>query len=204
MKNKPGRYLLAPVALAVASLMAGCPSINLLDTDYQSYTVVLAPTEPTPGNWVLDVLSEPQGWEAGSGDPVKKRGYVGFAPHKFGSITLALNQAPLNSKCDSDPAKSADWVITGIELSKNGNRDTQKGMNFGTNQSGWLTSAFPQADDDGIVLNVPKSEGVVSFTVGNRNNNNGRQWAYYKVTASRCSDGQTAVTDPGWQNGGNR
>lgn len=202
MKNKPGKFLLAPVALALTLMTAGCVSINILDTDYQGFTVVLEPDEPTPGTWVLEVLSEPQGWEAGLGEPVKKRGYVGFEPRKFGSVTLVLNQLPFKTKCTGNAATSADWVITQIALSKNGNKNTQKGNNFGSNQGGWLSSAFPQADDDGIVLDVPRSEGVVSFTVGNRNNNNGRQWAYYQVTATRCSDGVTAVTDPGWQNGG--
>jgi hypothetical protein len=205
-------------ALAVASMVAGCPSINLLAPDYENYTVVLEPNESPPGTWTLEVLTGPQGWNANSGgpvsecednspgnkgDPVKQPGYVGFAPEKFGSVTLSLNQRPQNNKCTDDLTTSADWVITKIALSKNGNKCTQKGKNFGSNQRGWLTSAFPQADDDGIVLNVPKSEGVVSFTVGNRNNHRGRQWAYYQVTATRCSDGETAVTDPGWQNGGN-
>jgi len=203
MKSTLQNFLFTPLALALALMLAGCPSINLLDTDYESFTVVLEPKEGPPGTWTLDVLSEPQGWEAGSAEPVKKPGYVGFAPKKFGSITLSLNQLPQNPQCTTNPSTSAEWVITRIALSKNGNKDTQKGINFGSNQGGWLTSAFPQADGDGIVLDVPKSEGVVTFTVGNRNNNNGRQWAYYEVTATRCLDGETAVTDPGWQNGGN-
>lgn len=195
---------LALFTLAVASMIAGCQTIDLLDPDYRGYEVVFAPKQNDSGDWILDVLSKPQGWEAGSGNPEKKNGYVGFEPHTSGSITLRLQQEPLPSKCDTDTDESADWVITGIALSMSGNRNTQKGMNFGDNQSGWLTKAFCPVDDNGIVLSVPKEEGVVSFLVKNFNNNNGRQWAYYQVTATRCSDGETAVTDPGWQNGGNR
>lgn len=179
------------VVLLMASLVliSGCESINVLNNNFVSYVVQMEEDSGT-----LKILSEPQGWEADV--PGKKPGYVGFAPKSYGIIVLSLTE--IFPTC----ATGADWVITKIELSKNGNPTTQKGNNFGSNQQGWLTRAFPQADDKGVVVDVSKNEGRTSFTVGNKNNNNGRQWAYYQVTATKCSDGSKIMTDPGWQNGG--
>lgn len=179
------------IVLLMASLVliSGCTSINVLNNQFESYVVLMEESSGT-----LDILSGPQGWESSAAD--KEPGYVGFAPDRYGIIVLSLNES--FSSC----ATGADWVITKIELSKNGNPGTQKGINFGSNQKGWLTTAFPQANDDGIVLDVSKDTGTTSFVVGNQNNNRGRQWAYYQVTATKCADGSEIMTDPGWQNGG--
>jgi hypothetical protein len=179
------------VVLLMASLVliSGCESINVLNDKFDSYVVHMEEDSGT-----LTILSEPQGWEANLSG--KEPGYVGFAPKRYGITVLSLNET--FSTC----ATGADWVITKIELSKNGDPIAQKGKNFGNNQKGWLTTAFPQANDNGIVLDVSKDNGTTSFVVGNQNNNRGRQWAYYQVTATNCADGQEIMTDPGWQNGG--
>jgi hypothetical protein len=175
--------------MASLILISGCASINVLNDQFESYVVLMEEDSGT-----LEILSEPQGWEANV--PGKEPGYVGFAPNKHGIIVLSLNES--FSTC----ATGADWVITKIELSKNGNPATQKGNNFGSNQKGWLTTAFPQANDNGVVRDVSKDNGSTSFVVGNQNNNRGRQMAYYQVTATKCADGEEVTTDPGWNNGG--
>lgn len=173
----------------LALVVSGCSGINILDKDYESYSVVMEESSGT-----LVILSNPQGWEADG----KNKGYVGFEPGKIGHIVLSLAEA--NQTCEA----GANWVITKIELSKNGNPSTQKGLNFGGNQKGWLKKAFPQADENGVLFDVKKGNGEASKIVENRNNNNGRQWAYYQVTATNCSNGQVVMTDPGVQNGGRR
>ena len=198
--RKNFKQLTVALLMASLALISGCASLNVLNDQFESYVVLMEEDSGT-----LEILSEPQGWLSDPTDcddpdnpnyPCKKNGYVGFAPKKDGIIVLALKES--FSTC----ATGADWVITKIELSKNGNPNTQKGHNFGSNQRGWLTTAFPQADDKGVVHDVSKDNGTASFVVGNQNNNRGRQWAYYQVTATKCSDGSEVMTDPGWQNGG--
>lgn len=200
MKKYARRFWWISSTVGIAIIMVGC--CGTPDSPYRNYTVTLKPSDKA-----LEITSDPQGWEAnktwraddGKQTLKNKKGYVGFERNTYGSILLALEQFPSGSTCTDDPGT---WVITRIALSKNGNRNTQKGNNFGSNQSGWLTNAFPQADENGIVLDVDKSAGVASFLMHNSNNDEGKQWAYYEVTATRCSDGATATTDPAIQNGG--
>jgi hypothetical protein len=189
--NKNFQRLIVVLSTAsLALIMTGCETINVLDGDFESYTVLM---EEDSG--VLAITSGAQGWEASGKNP----GYVGFAPNRFGIIVLALKED--NTSC----ATGAGWVITKIELSKNGNPTTQKGNNFGGNQKGWLTKAFPAANDSGVLLDVGKNAATTSFVVGNKNNHKsseGRKMAYYQVTASQCAGSLEVTTDPGWQNGG--
>ena len=187
--KKQFKRLTVVLLMAGLFLVSGCKSINVLNSSFEGYVVSM---EEDSG--ALVIRTGPQGWEANV--PGKMPGYVGFAPNSNGIIVLALTED--FPTCED----GADWVLTKIELSKNGNPVTQKGHNFGANQKGWLTTAFPQADEKGVVLDVGKDNGTTSFVVGNQNNNRGRQWAYYRVTATNCSDGSEIMTDPGWQNGG--
>jgi len=201
MKTLMQQFGLVFSLAGLAAVLGGCAGIDMLDPNFHKFQVVI-----TENGGVLEIISDAQGWEAGDGNPVKKKGYVGFRPKSFGAVELKFDLKPSDpDRCTGDPSTSAEWVITRIALSKSGDKTTQKGSHFDTNQSGWLTKAFPQTDKtakNGYVLNVNKDEGVTSFVVLNRNNNSGSQWAYYEVTATRCSDGATATTDPAWKNGG--
>ena len=191
MNNRFRITIAVTIAAGLALVSSGCANHATLDNDFESYSVVL---EERSGE--LEILTKAQGWSKFG----KKPGYVGFKQGKFGKIVLALNENQQNC------ATGANWVLTKIELSKLGNPKTEKGRSFGTDQKGWLTQAFPQADEKGVLLDASKNSGTTSFAVTNLNNNNGKQWAYYQVTATRCSDEmpQTVVTDPGWQNGGRK
>jgi hypothetical protein len=149
----------------------------------------------------LDIITPAQGWESAG----KNNGWVGFYPDTHGAITFAMNELPARNTCTDDPETSAAWVITKFYLTKNGKPQTQKGNNFGTNQTGWIENAFRQMNPaNGEVLNVTKDDGKTSFVLEDLNNDRSARTAYYQISATRCSDGFTLVTDPGIGNGGRR
>ena len=186
--------------MTIALLCAACTSppeqLNLLSQDFENYQVILIPSLAEKR---LDVYSEAQGWEKDG----KNKGWVGFAPGKSGTITFTLNALPLKPVCTADEATTAEWVISKVELTKNGNPQTQKGHNFGSEQRGWIERAFPQMDPE-----TGKIEGggigTIAVVVQDLNNDRGKQTGYYQVTARRCSDDLELVTDPGFSNGGRR
>lgn len=195
------KFLISCV-LFLAILLSGCRTapadLDMSTTDFESYTVVLVPNLQTNQ---LDVISDAQG----SDKDDKQKGWVGFARGKYGSINFALNELPAKSACTNNPATSADFVITKLELTKNGDPQIQKGKDFGTNQNGWIEKAFPQMNSaNGVVIDVEKSKGSTSFVLENKNNDRSQRTAYYQITATRCSDDLSLVTDPGIGNGGRR
>jgi len=171
-------------------------SINLLSSDFESYTVIL---EPDLVDDVLDIKTGAQGFDSAG----KEKGWVGFAVGKNGIITFTLNALPTRSVCTDVADTTAEWVISKIELTKTGNPVTQKGNNFDTSQTGWIDNEFPQMDSTNGRIN-DKGIGTISVNVQNLNNNRGRQNAYYRITAKRCADGKELVADPGIGNGGRR
>lgn len=189
------------ILIGAAGLISGCApatSLNLLSTDFESYTVVVVPNVAENR---LDIITPPQGLDATG----KNNGWVGFGRGKYGTILFTLNELPSRPACNADPALSAEWVLTLVQLTKNGNPVTQKGNNFGTSQQGWIEDAFPQMDSqDGVAFAATKDSGRTRFTLENLNNNNGRRDAYYQLKATRCSDNLELTTDPGVGNGGRR
>ncbi len=181
-------------------LLLGCTTtsaqVGVLSADPERFTVVL---NPNLDENRLDILSPPQGWDKVD----KKNGWVGFDLNESGTVTFIMNELPSKSVCTDDPETSAGWVITKFELTKNGKKETQKGHNFGTQQKGWIERAFPQMNpDDGSVLNADKSKASISFVLDNLNNDDKQRTSYYQVTATRCSDGLSLMTDPGIGNRG--
>ncbi len=195
------KFLIACVLL-VGAVLSGCAPVatepDPRNNGIDHYTVVLAPNLATN---TLDILSGPQGWESAG----KQNGWVGFYPDTYGSILFMMDEKPSKSACTDDPETSAGWVITKLYLTKNGKPQTQKGNNFGTNQTGWIARAFPQMNStNGEVLNVDKSKGQISFVLTDENNDRSARTAYYQISATRCSDGYTLTSDPGIGNGGRR
>lgn len=195
------KFLISCV-LFLAILLSGCRTapadLDMSTTDFESYTVVLVPNLQTNQ---LDVMTDPQGWDKDD----KQKGWVGFARGKYGSVNFVLNELPSKSVCTDTPSTSADFVITKLELTKNGNPQTQKGKNFGTNQTGWIENAFSQMNPaDGVVIDVDKSKGSTSYVLENKNNDRSQRKAYYQITVTRCSDDLSLMTDPGIGNGGRR
>lgn len=193
------KYLIACLLLASTWLVGCAPMPNGTETngpEFQPYTVVLEPNLTTN---TLDVITPAQGWESAG----KQNGWVGFYPETYGAILFTMNELPIKNACTSDSTTTAQWVITKFELTKNGNPQTQKGNNYGTNQTGWIANAFPQMNPaNGEALNVSKAEGRISFLLEDLNNDTSQRTAYYQITATRCSDGYSLKTDPGLGNGG--
>ena len=189
-------FMVMTVTIFCAACAGPRMEIDLLSSDFENYQVVL---EPDVELKLLKVITPAQGWEKDG----KNAGWVGFARGKNGTITFTLNALPVKPVCTADAANSAEWVISKVELSKNGNPQSQKGSNFGTNQKGWIEDAFPQMNPDNGVIKGGGT-GTIAVVVQDLNNHRGGQTGYYQVTAKRCSDGLELVTDPGFGNGGRR
>lgn len=184
------------------SFLLGCTAtsaqVDETDPDFESYSVEL---QANLAENRLDILTPAAGW----GKAGKKNGWVGFARGKFGTVTFSMKEESAHTTCTIDPDTSADWVLTKIELTKNGHPPTQKGHDFGTRQKGWIERAFPQMDpSDGSVLDVDKSKASISFVLDDLNNDRNPRYPYYQITATRCSDGLSLMTDPGLGNGGRK
>lgn len=189
------------ILVSVAGLLTGCAStqsLNLLGNDFKAFTVVVVPNVAENR---LDIITPPQGLDSSG----KQNGWVGFERGSYGTILFTLNELPSRPRCHTDPALSAEWVLTLVQLTKTGNPTTQKGSNFGSKQEGWIENAIPQMDPaDGIAYEKTKNNGLTSFMLANLNNNSGRKDGYYQIKAKRCTDGFELATDPGWGNGGRR
>lgn len=188
------RHLLVMI---IALLCTACAiSPRETTSDIENHTVVLVPNlaaEPP----VLEIVSPAQGCDSNG----KKKGWVCFKRGNSGTILFILDALPSKPVCTDDVNTSAVWVISKVELTKNGNPQTEKGNNFGTPQEGWIKDAFPQMNPANGEIDDPNI-GKIAVTVQNLNNNNGVRDAYYQVTAKRCSDGLELMTDPGIRNGG--
>ncbi len=196
--------------LFLSAMLLGCsaqgpnPPMTVFSRDVAAiqYGVVLQPTANK-----LMVRTAPKGWERNG----KKDGYVGFAKGESGLLTFGLKGEDVGSYCPFNTDGTADWVITKIELSATGDPVTEKGTNFGRDQSAypWLKEAFPGVDlSNGRVFPAigknpeDKNEGRGSVTIFSANEQAGDTFTYYQVTATRCSSGATVETDPGIRNGG--
>jgi hypothetical protein len=188
------RLKILTMIVVVACTACATTTINLLSTDFESYTVILT---PNLGTNVLDIVTGPQG----SDSVGKQNGWVGFALDKNGTITFTMNALPSKSVCTGVADTTAEWVISKIELTKTGIPATQKGINFGTAQNGWIETAFPQMDESNGNVDAV-GIGTISVVVQNLNNNIGMQNSYYRITAERCSNGDELMADPGVGNGG--
>lgn len=192
--------LTAALIVVIAAACAPVPTGGVRFTGkYQPYTVVLKPkANPPPGT--LEVKSGNQGCMHGAG---AKLGCVRFGVDEIGPITFALFQEDAGDRCP--PAGNADWVITQVELSAAGDPATGKGV-FGGTQPAWLVDAFPGTrPEDGVVYSAMKESGVATISVFDQNNHSAREgvkYAFYQVTATRCSNGQQAVIDPMVENTG--
>jgi hypothetical protein len=192
------------IRLTIVIFLMG--AANAFAAKYKPFTVELKP--PSGSDTELEVVSGPQGIDKSG----KEKGWVGFDEGELGTITFDLRGegggADAKNQChDSGP--SAKWVITKIRLSDNGDEDTQKGLNFGNPQDEWLVHAFPGVDPaTGVLYDVGKPEGTTSVAIFNMNDHPaswGVKIAYYEVTATKCSNGDTditAKTDPGVGNRG--
>lgn len=191
------------LVLAMALLLAACSSsppraMNDLvkSDDFEQYLVNLVVDDGE-----LKVVSPPQGDDAQG----KKDGWVGFARGKYGIITFALPDHLERPKCTADPATSAEWVMTEVVLSKDGNRNDQKGKNFGDRLTGWIVNAYPTLSEDGYLVNESVGTARSFAVLMNVNNNSGRQMAFYEIEVRRCDGTGTPLrTDPGIGNGGRR
>lgn len=184
-------------------MVAGCTKMSSTNTvltvsGKTQYGVVLQPTGSK-----LKVISKPKGWNKAG----KKDGYVGFAKGESGIITFGIKNSEVGDSCPAYDG-GASWVITKMELSGTGDSATEKGDNFGGDQTaqGWLQQAFPDVDlSDGVIFEAATlEEGRTSVSIIDANNQIGRTFAYYQVTATKCSDGTTVQIDPGVGNGGRR
>ena len=153
--------------------------------------------EAKPAQSNVKVLAKAQGWNKNG----KNNGYVGYGPGESGLTLFTVKKEDLSDTC----AGTAEWVITRMRLSSEGNTTTEKGSKFGAAQPAWLQEAFPDVDlADGVLLDVSKEEGRTFLIVQNDNAQAGYRFIYYELTLTRCSDGLALVTDPGWGNGGKR
>ncbi|HET6564590.1 MAG TPA: hypothetical protein VFG52_04185 [Xanthomonadales bacterium] len=164
--------------------------------DFEEYTVNLV-----VDSGKLEIDSPPQGDDTEN----KKNGWVGFARGKYGTITFALPGYREKPNCTDDPETSAEWVITEVVLSKFGNKNDQKGRNFGEKQTGWITHSFPTLSEDGYLVNEGISTARASAVLIDVNNNSGREMAFYQIEVRRCDGTGTPLrSDPGVGNGGRR
>jgi len=189
------QHLLVMSILLLCAACARLPTeINILSSNFENYPVILRPNLATQK---LDIVSPPQGDQKQG----KKNGWVGFARGKNGTILFTLDALPSKPVCTADVTTSAEWVISKIELTQNGNPQEEKGNNFGTSQSGWIVGAFPQMNPGNGKIEDASIDSI-AIAVWDLNNNNGAMTAYYQITARRCSDGYELKTDPAIRNGG--
>jgi hypothetical protein len=145
------------------------------------------------------VTSPPQGDDTSG----RQNGWVGFARGKHGLIRFAMAEYPEKNSCTDDPETSAEWVLTEVVLSKDGDKKNQKGKDFGERLHGWIVSAFPTLSVNGYLVNEPVDTARTFATLVNINNNAGQQMAFYQIEVQRCDGtGKPVRTDPGIGNRG--
>ena len=187
--------------ICILLILVGCAPLNDGTSDpransYEAFTVEM---EAEDGKIVI--LSKAQG----SDNNNKQKGWVGFAKGTHGIITFNLIDANNKTSCDSDPANSAEWVITQVALSKKGDPATEKGERFDSRQNGWIQNAFPGIDKNGILFDESIETARTSAVLVNANNNSGYQAAYYRIQAERCDGtGSPIETDPSIGNRGRK
>ncbi len=164
------------------------------------YNVVLKPT----GNQ-LKIDGKAKGWKKDG----KKNGYVGFDKGQSGLVTFGIRKESVGDTCAAVGEEGdATWVITKILLTATGNPSTEKGSNWGGDQSAypWLKEAFPGVDltDGSIFTTKNLMEGRSSVSIYSANEQVGETFTYYKVYASKCNGSAVAETDPGIGNGGRK
>ena len=201
-----------PIAslLILSAILGGCatqgtnpPTATFMKNHAKlQYGVVLQAT-----NHSLIVKTPPKGWE-NSG---KKYGYVGFAKGESGLVIFGIKGEDVGKLCSDNTDGRVKWVITRIELSATGDPVSEKGNNFGVSQAAypWLKEAFPGVDlSNGRVYpseglpDVDKNGGRTSAAIFSANEQVGDTFAFYRVTAAPCGDGDPVQTDPGIRNGG--
>jgi hypothetical protein len=193
--------------LLIALILSGCKTMtemegSILTTSVAKtqYGVVLKANSSG-----LKIESKAKGWKKDG----KKNGYVGFDEGESGLITFAIKNEDIDDRC-KPPAGGglADWVITLVELSATGDVSTEKGTNFGGDQKEypWLKEAFPDVTlEDGVIFKAKTlAEGRTSLTLFSANQQIGETFTFYRITATRCSTGETVRTDPGVGNGGKK
>jgi len=191
------------VILLMAALSACVHNPSIVNTsNIKSFKNFGVSLQPLPAANKVKVRSKAQGANRNG----KKDGFVGYAKGEQGLTFFSIKNEDLGDFCEkADTTGDAEWVITGLHLSATGDPNTEKGTNFGGDQKAypWLKEAFPEVDlDNGEVFNVNKDQGVTFLPIFNANGQLGYQFIYYQVTLTRCSDGFTLKTDPGWGNGG--
>jgi len=187
------------VVLLMAGL-SGCgkestTDINTVINTAENYGVTL---EAKPDEGIVYIPSKPQGWDS----ETRKNGYVGYGAGQTGWTFFAVDVEVMGDSCSGE----AKWVITQLRLSAKGDVDTEKGNAFGQRPPGWVKKAFPNVNNHGVLFPTNSGEeGVTFLSVYNANRHKrskGKKFIYYEVTLTRCSDGLSLTTDPGWGNEG--
>ena len=198
------------VFLSVA-VLASCVSKPVGDVaTFESeavYPVTLQP-QNRGGNWEVKVTSKAQGWlKEQWSNSEKGKGYVGFRVDEAGWVFFHVKNEDVTAGGgpDTDPA---DWVITGLKLSLNGDTGTFKGS-FGGTQDPALKAMFPDVKLDGGVIPVT-GEPRPFLALRNLNGVSAKPgdapyYVYYQVELTSCQDSKLKIeTDPVIANGGRR
>lgn len=187
--------------LAVALLLTACSpgpirmqDVQALSKNYRDFTVIV---EVIDGKRVE--LSAPQGDDAQG----KQKGWVGFARGEYGIIRFATTEYPEKTECTEHSDTTAEWVLTEVVLSRDGDKKDQKGEDFGERLHGWIVNAFPTLSVNGYLVKEPIDSAQTSAVLINANNNAGQQMAFYQIEVQRCDgEGDPIRTDPGIGNRG--
>ena len=197
------------IIVAAVSVLASCTHSNIIKPDVvkaqKIYAVTLEPKK-IQQVWQLKVNSKAQGWQKGS----KGNGYVGFEQGESGWTFFHLKNEDLDAGCTTG-GDSAEWVITGLNISTDGNPTTLKGT-FGGNQPSGLLKSFPGVNlANGQLVKRALNDARPFLAVYNANGQNPREdgeprLVYYEVEVSPCMGqvDQALKTDPAWGNGGRR
>ena len=188
-------------------LVAACTPPGVIKPDdvkaQKIYAVTVVPKK-NQQVWRLEIVSKAQGWKKAN----KKNGYVGFDVDEAGWTFFHVKNEDLAARC-TDESDSADWVITGLRVSVDGDEATLKG-DFGGTQPAGLARSFPGVNlVNGQLVDIPVNNAVPFLAVYNANGQNARadgepRLIYYEVEVSPCHDqvDEPLTTDPAWGNGG--
>jgi hypothetical protein len=187
------------IAIVLATMMlVGCATQSLSPKKSKNFGVSM---EAKPSQDTVKLLSKAQGWKKSG----KKNGYVGYAQGESGYTLFTIKKEDLGATC----ANGADWVITRMALTTQGDENSEKGVasTFGKVQPAWLKEAFPDVDlKTGYLLDVAKQDAQTFLIVENANQQEGEKMVYYEVTLSPCNDQggklDPVKSDPAWRNGG--
>jgi hypothetical protein len=184
--------------LAFMAALPGCSELAIYTDVHKGLKNFVVWLDPKPAQSTVKITNLPQGWNKKN----KKDGYVGYAKGESGMTFFGVKQKNLGGSCNKG---TADWVITRLRLSAEGNTTTEKGSGFGSPQPEWLLDAFPDVDlSNGVLFEADKTQGVTFLPVYNANGQRGYKFIYYEVTLAKCEGELLLTTDPGWGNGGHR